>query len=186
MREQEAADLDAGRIRLADLDSDDDEYATGTNTKRGRKKKGRRKKGKKNRQVYLDDECDDIDDHVCEEVQEVAESAMDTTAITVDDESANEHDNEINLPNTTNSTNINDDVSTHDNYQEMDRDTLESESESEPHSWRCECCHKDFKSEKHFFQFDNHTKSKKHKEMLKKYEMRLAKGNEDLYNNQLV
>ena len=56
---------------------------------------------------------------------------------------------------------------THDNYQETNRDTLESqsESESEPHSWRCECCRKDFKSEK---QFDNHIKSKKHKEMSKK------------------
>ena len=174
MREQEAADLDAGRIRLADLDSDDDEYATGTNTKRGRKKKGRRKKGKKNRQVYSDDECDDIDDHVCEEVQEVTESTMDTTTITVDDESANEHDNEIDLLNATDITNINDDVLMHDNYQETDRDTLESESESEsePHSWRCECCRKDFKSEK---QFDNHIKSKKHKETLKKYETKLRK-----------
>jgi hypothetical protein len=40
MAEQEAADLNAGRVRLADLDSDDD-YDYGG--KRGHKKKGRRK-----------------------------------------------------------------------------------------------------------------------------------------------
>ena len=45
-------------------------------------------------------------------------------------------------------------------------------SEEEPDSWRCECCRKDFKSAK---QFENHERSKKHKETLKKYEKKLQK-----------
>lgn len=40
-----------------------------------------------------------------------------------------------------------------------------SESEEEPDFWRCEVCRKDFKSQG---QMENHLKSKKHKEMVKK------------------
>ena len=165
MREQEAADLDAGRIRLADLDSDD-EY-------RGRKKKGKRKKGKKNRQVYSDDERhNDNEDDVCQEVQEVTESTMDTVAATVNHENADVNDNEIDPLNTTNVTDIDNTTTHNNNDQKSNHNQSESESESEPDSWRCECCRKDFKSEK---QFDNHIKGKKHKESLKKYEMKLRK-----------
>jgi hypothetical protein len=48
----------------------------------------------------------------------------------------------------------------------------ESEEEEEPDSWRCECCRKDFNSKK---QFDNHIKSKKHEDMLMKYERNLQR-----------
>ena len=51
----------------------------------------------------------------------------------------------------------------------------ESSSEEEPDSWRCEICRKDFKSDK---QFENHERSKKHKEAVRKYQMKLRKETE--------
>ena len=57
MAEQETADLNAGRFRLADLDSDDD-YDYGG--KRGRKKKGKRK-GKGKKKNVVQNEVDDKD-----------------------------------------------------------------------------------------------------------------------------
>ena len=152
MREQEAADLDAGRIRLADLDSDN-EY----DKKIGRKKKTRRKRGKKNRQTYSSDE-----ESIADEMQEAdltndpdTNGENDTNG-TINMDANNETDG--NAVQDFGATSINDDSS--------------SEEESEPDSWRCECCRKDFKSEK---QFDNHIKSKKHKDTLKKYEKKLQK-----------
>ena len=81
MREQEAADLDAGRIRLADLDSDE-EYGG----KRGRKKKGKRKK---NKQVYSSSE----EEFDCGQTEGIADS----TTNSVDDPNDN-NDNDANLP----------------------------------------------------------------------------------------
>ena len=43
----------------------------------------------------------------------------------------------------------------------------DDESEEEPDVWKCEICRKEFKSEK---QLENHLKSKKHKDAVKKYE----------------
>lgn len=150
MRKQEAIDLDAGRIRLADLDSDD-EYTGG---RRGRKKKTKRKKGKKNRQTYAtsseeeyEDECD------MEETVEIAADLTEDAALNVEHDAAN---------------NIMDETLFAQQCVALDESN--SSEEEEPTSWRCECCRKDFKSEK---QFDNHIKSKKHKEMLKKYEKKL-------------
>lgn len=164
MREQEAADLDAGRIRLADLDSDD-EYGG----KRGRKKKGKRKKGKKNRQMYSSDEESDG------QVQEAIGVTNDTETNGQNDQNdANDvettplDDSTSHVANDDNA--CNDDVPGPDNIPSEEGSS--SEEESEPDSWRCECCRKDFKSEK---QFDNHIKSKKHKETLKKYEKKLQK-----------
>ena len=48
----------------------------------------------------------------------------------------------------------------------------EESSGEEPDSWRCAICRKDFKSDK---QFENHVRSKKHKEAVKKYQMKLRK-----------
>ena len=51
----------------------------------------------------------------------------------------------------------------------------EESSEKEPDSWRCEICRKDFKSDK---QFENHERSKKHKEAVRKWQMKLRKETE--------
>jgi DnaJ family protein A protein 5 len=64
---------------------------------------------------------------------------------------------------------VNDDVEDNIEYHSISSEE-ESESEEEPDSWRCECCRKDFKSAA---QFENHTKSKKHKEKWKQYEKKL-------------
>ena len=56
------------------------------------------------------------------------------------------------------------------NNMEIQSESSSEESEEEPDSWRCECCRKDFKSQK---QFENHERSKKHKETLKKYKKKL-------------
>jgi len=53
----------------------------------------------------------------------------------------------------------------------------ESESEDEPEVWRCEICRKDFKSEA---QLQNHMRSKKHKEAVKKHQAKLNKKEQEI------
>jgi len=174
LAEQEATDLDVGRIRLADLDSDDD-YDYGGKGKGRKKKKGKRR-GKNNKRNDFDsediDEVDapvDVTDTSAAEVEnddtdalEVDEEGNDSTPISddvdVDDSGSNQPDNDVDEDN---------DVE----YDSMSSEE-ESESEEEPDSWRCECCRKDFKSAA---QFENHAKSKKHKEKWKQYEKKLQK-----------
>jgi DnaJ family protein A protein 5 len=179
MREQEAADLDAGRIRLADLDSDDDDYGGG---KRGRKKKGGRRKGKKNHRQCSNVEDVTVDNDDDGVIQEVMDSSMDPSKdasingemdmngmvavesdAAISNETTNEDSHENNNPQP---------IPPDDESSSIEEEEEESEEEEEPDSWRCECCRKDFKSEK---QFDNHIKSKKHKDMLKKYEKKLQR-----------
>jgi DnaJ family protein A protein 5 len=52
---------------------------------------------------------------------------------------------------------------------------VESESETEPDIYLCECCRKEFKSEG---QMENHMKSKKHKEAFKKFQVKKKKEEE--------
>jgi hypothetical protein len=156
MREQEAADLDAGRIRLADLDSDDD-YGG----KRGRKKKGK-KRGKKNRQSYVDEDSDELELHEPETwVNGVPMNEANGEAAGLDATTNAGNDKEQNHDIQQTET---EQIAMH-NANEDDVSQSSSKVSSEPDSWRCECCRKDFKSEK---QFDNHVKSKKHKDTLKK------------------
>lgn len=53
----------------------------------------------------------------------------------------------------------------------------ETESETEPNIWWCECCRKEFKSEG---QVENHMKSKKHKEAYKKFQAKKKKEEADM------
>ena len=65
-----------------------------------------------------------------------------------------------------------------DDDEYLDDDDSESEfEEEEPDIWRCECCKKDFKS---LGQMENHMKSKKHKEALKKYQAKMKQKEEEL------
>jgi len=157
MAEQEAADLSAGRVRLADFD---DGYDYGG--KRGRKGK---KKGKKNRD--RDSSPDDHHDSIITDTDDndVVNVDCDNDGKTSNAEDEEDETNvEEDLCNDLNNVDIaaNDDISSSE----------ESSEEEEPDSWRCECCRKDFKSVK---QFENHERSKKHKEMLKKYEKKMEK-----------
>jgi len=171
LAEQEATDLDAGRIRLADLDSDDD-YDYGGKGKGRKKKKGKKRGKNNNRNDFEDEDMDEVDasvdvtDTSAAEAEnddadgpEVEENGNDSTLISDDvDESES---NQL----------VNDDVEDNIEYHSISSEE-ESESEEEPDSWRCECCRKDFKSAA---QFENHTKSKKHKEKWKQYEKKLQK-----------
>merc|ERR1711957_847738 len=163
MAEQEEADLNAGRTRLADLNDDHYEYGG----KRGRKKKGRRKSkgtGGNNKPIQNEergeDESSDID----------GRSNMDQHVTFTDEDGVNQDEDEkiegenSNI-NEANSDTTGDDICTALNSFHTDI-SIESSEDEEPDSWRCVCCRKDFKSLK---QFENHERSKKHKEPLKKY-----------------
>ena len=176
MAEQEAADLSAGRVRLADLDSDDD-YDYGV--KRGGRKKGRRKGKSKagdydavqNEEIFSEAtpaEADDNDETIEDANDETDEKKVDfgvsssvlhfTSGVAIVKDNVQDiccGVDEIDI--------ASNGGTSHDSSEEED---------DEPDSWRCECCRKDFKSQK---QFENHEQSKKHKEMLKKYERKFQK-----------
>lgn len=152
LREAEMEDLDAGRIRLADLsDSDDDYY-------RGGRKKG--KKGKKNKRRGRNKE-ESSDDEALTDVNTMTQEGDSEANIMVEeDDILDILENEMDA-----GSDINGNVACTQVQEESD-DYEESSSEEEPEFYRCECCRKTFKSEK---QLENHLKSKKHKENYKKW-----------------
>ena len=189
--ELEAEDLNAGRIRLADLDDGDEFY---DNKRRGKKKK----KGKKNKsKVEYDspveaNENEIADFHLAagdeqieyQDVRHVVEAESSNLAESFE---ANGHTAaEVLVPEQDN-TSINYEktgFTAIDGFLDTkSREAIsdasiseEEESEEVPDEWRCECCRKEFKSRG---QMDNHMKSKKHKETWAKYEKILAKMDQD-------
>lgn len=154
LREAEEEDLNAGRVRLADLDDSDDEYyGKGRKGRKGRKKKGKKKKKK---QYYSSSDEED--------------NAVDEGAVNETDEK-----NEVDASNTNNEQT--EDTDALDALDALDTLNLENdadlsdssyeEEEPEPQIWKCEICKKTFKSEA---QFENHLRSKKHKEAFKKWQ----------------
>ena len=173
MAEQEASDLDAGRIRLADLDSDDDYDYGGGKGKGRKKKKGKKKRGKNKKR-------NDFDNEDVEEV-DASVDAPDKTAL----ETENDAEIDVEIDSTVHldadvaitddigdSEIIEQEIDDVENNVEYDYLSSEEESEEEPESWRCECCRKDFKSAA---QYENHLKSKKHKEKWKQYQKKLER-----------
>lgn len=177
MAVQEATDLDAGRIRLADLDSDDD-YDYGGKVKGRKKKKGGRKGGKNKNcnngrddfdeiDIEKVDTCADASDDVADKsateangLEEFDDSVHDATPA-LDDIEPEPESNQLDNSNE-------EDITDYDSLSSEDKE----ESDEDPDSWRCECCRKDFKSAA---QLENHVKSKKHKEKWKQYEKKLQK-----------
>ncbi len=152
LREAEINDLDAGRIRLADLsDSDDDYY-------RGGRKKG--KKGKRNKrrskQREPSDEDEETEVHGTAGMQEEGSDRQEDDVSVVDGSNFGDNNNSTPV-----------DKAIDDMLHEDEYESSSSEEESEPEIFRCECCRKTFKSDK---QLENHLKSKKHKETLKKWQ----------------
>ena len=179
MEKAEEEDRLRGRIRLADLE-DDYDYGGGKKKKRGKKK---------NRKQQA------IEKKEAEEVEPETTSANPEDA---DDnsESAPTTDGETNdkLPSSpVSSINGTDAVEHDDQQQQTIEDPLfsevddviveeddyfsESESEDEPEVWRCEICKKDFKSEG---QYQNHLRSKKHKEAMKKHNAKLKRKEQEI------
>jgi len=187
MAEQETVDLNAGRIRLADLDSDDDyDYGGG---KRGRKKKGKKRgKGKKGgKKNTIEKEADlqnDIDDLDNTNGMEQDETIKDESGVDQDDDEKKDETHtllnaEVDLKNEEIDAEANVDDELGNEVANLDLASSEEsseEEEEEPTSWRCEICRKEFKSLK---QFENHLRSKKHKEMVKKNEKKMKKLKEE-------
>ena len=184
--EAEAADVAAGRVRLADLDDSDDDFYGGGRRKGKKGKKGRKKK-KKNRWSSDEEEDDDKNKKDADETDnadvekddlppsaqsvEGSEEGEDGADNSQQDAGFVEGEAEVVVGGA-----VEDEAAAAAEY--LDDDELDDESSyvssssEEPDFWRCECCRKDFKSEK---QLENHLKSKKHKEAMKKYEKKLAK-----------
>ncbi|GKZ00259.1 hypothetical protein MPSEU_000978800 [Mayamaea pseudoterrestris] len=151
----EQADLLAGRIRLADLD-DDYDYGGG---KKGKKKKN---KGRKQQQVLTDS------DEEPEQTEEaIGDEAVNQATEATEDPTDGSHEPIGADETVTSSVSQQQDAEIVDDELGDAEDSFESDDEeSEPETWRCECCRKDFKSEG---QLENHFQSKKHKAAFKKW-----------------
>lgn len=150
----EEADLLAGRVRLADLD---DDYDYGG----GKKKKGKKKNGRKQWNSDGDDDNVLDDDDVENEQGWEAASVLEGDAEGTDGTDHQSIDNSNKIDGDGSGVHLGVD-SAHDQD-----DDLASDVSSEPDTWRCECCRKDFKSEG---QLENHFNSKKHKAVWKKWQ----------------
>merc|ERR1712032_738736 len=137
MGEQAAADLNAGRTRLADLYDDDYDYGG----KRGRKKKGKRKgKGKGSKDIEMQNREDCADKRSISDDQNNLD--QDITIINEDGLDPGHDENKVetvaissgcdNSPNE-------DDVCIALNALNAAIGS-ESSEEEEAESWRCECC----------------------------------------------
>ena len=185
MAEAEARDMAAGRVRLADLDDSDDDFY---GSKRRKGKKGKRGKKKKKNRWSSDEEQEedtekknDAESHTSEQQQQCQDDVQDAEK---DEKPGNDgeeiHNAELSndigeFKIASNEAPPAEHTGEFDNYGEEEEESYYSsseEEEEEPEFWRCECCRKDFKSEK---QLENHLKSKKHRETWKKYEKKLKK-----------
>lgn len=168
MKETELEDLNAGRIRLADLDDSDDDDLYGG--RRGRKSKKGRKKGRKNRTRQWSSSSDSEDDahgngsndaNVDEDTDDMDQIARKTPE--------KEQDSDI-----LDALNVLDtaDLLAEQALSESSYDEEEQDQDLDPLIWKCEFCSKTFKSEA---QFENHLNSKKHKETFKKWQKKNKK-----------
>lgn len=145
LREQESSDVNAGRVRLADLDDSDEEYYY---KKKGRKGKKMKRKSKHSQQPS------DSEENIEESEENVG----------VDEEIVS--DNEADQCEE-NGSDIVEEMLAQDLAEvEFNEESIEDSSEEEPEIFKCECCRKTFKSDK---QLENHENSKKHKEAYKKW-----------------
>lgn len=180
MLEMEKTDLNAGRVRLADLnDSDDDYYGGGRKGRKG--KKGRKKKGKKNKpqwssdeeEVEVENDKEEVEVDVAaendEETNSNKEEGNDNAAENVTEEKTKD-DNDVEEKSEEAGVGVLDileHLDLHEEQGELSDSSYEEEEDLEPKVWKCEFCKKTFKSEA---QFDNHLNSKKHKELFKKFQ----------------
>ena len=185
MAEAEARDTAAGRVRLADLDDSDDDFYGGKRRKGKKGKKGR--KLKRNR--WSSDEEDRANENEDECENKVAGrvnngKCIETTCANEGGDNDDKSKIEAEKKKVMQQGGLVADEDDTDIFDSGDDNNIispsgaesNSSSEEEPDFWRCECCRKDFKSEK---QLENHMKSKKHREAWKKYEKKLRKEAEE-------
>lgn len=162
LREQESCDMNAGRVRLADLDDSDDEYYF---KKKGRKGKKIKRKSKNIQQPSDSEEnLAEVEDNNGESVKNEGEEE---DIVNGDDESVHDNSNSSQVQCDENEIDIVEEMLAQDLEEvELDDDSNEDSSEDELEVFKCECCRKTFKSDK---QLENHENSKKHKEAYKKW-----------------
>jgi len=174
MRDAAQEDLDAGRIRLADLDDSEDDYYGSRKGKKGKKK------GRKQCWSSDEEEEEEVADENAEDEDEVDATPWPIRQIYGRDEpteNSNEDDNGEEAQLDTSQTEgavHNDTLDALNDLDELsiaDEDDVSDDSYEEDEDvekiWKCEFCKKTFKSEA---QFDNHLNSKKHKETFKKFQ----------------
>ena len=166
MEKEEEEDRLRGRIRLADLE-DDYDYGGGKKKKRG-KKKNRKQQAKEKEQEELAEAAAETIATNPENGDENSESGEATPASPIDGADAAQNDDDQQQQ-------IEEPLAPE--IAEDDVDYSESESEDEPESWRCDICRKEFKSEG---QYQNHLRSKKHKEAVKKHEAKMKKKEQQI------
>lgn len=181
--ETEKKDLNAGRVRLADLnDSDDDYYGGGRKGKKG--KKGRKGKKGKNKPQWSSDEEEVVevendkeqvenDEKEVENGEEKDNSKEETNDDAVEnatEEKTEDDDDDEGESEEAGVLGALEDLDLAEEQGELSDSSYEEEEDLEPEIWKCEFCKKTFKSEA---QFDNHLKSKKHKEIYKKFQSKI-------------
>jgi len=190
MNEAEMEDLNAGRIRLADLEDSDDDYRDRKGKRRGKRrgKKGKRKQwsdtesdneenatppaqtdGDADNGCAADEEEENEDGTLNHEKEGEDNLTTPDLSIEVTDEgcTANNDENDDTLNHAT-ETLSNEEINPN-NIESFDNDDSsydKTDEEEVQDIWRCECCRKDFKSDN---QLANHLKSKKHKVKFKKW-----------------
>ena len=166
MEKEEEEDRLRGRIRLADLE-DDYDYGGGKKKKRGKKKNRKQQAIEKQQEEVAQAEAETAATNP-ENGDENSESGEATPASPIDGADAAQNDDDQQQQ-------IEEPLAPE--IAEEDADYSESESEDEPESWRCDICRKDFKSEG---QYQNHLRSKKHKEAVKKHEAKMKKKEQQI------
>lgn len=163
LQQAEMDDLNAGRIRLADLsDSDDDYYYRGKKGKKGKKGKRNKRQNRQMESSSSDEEDEDETDTQNDTIEDskTTLNVADNANVHLNTDEGEDGDDIINEL-------LEEDARLHAQGEEdIFCDEESSEDESEPEVYRCECCRKTFKSDA---QLDNHLKSKKHKEAYKKW-----------------
>jgi DnaJ homolog subfamily A member 5 len=175
LAQAEEMDRLLGRIRLADLEQDEDdsyEYA-GKKKRKGKKKnKGRTNNQEQEEEEEQQEQQQQQDDDAQQETEQTPTEQLKNNA-------DNDQEKDESLPQQF-STNNDDDGEVHhpvdDNSNNCSASSSstaaedDEEEEEEPDFWRCDCCKKDFKSQG---QLDNHMNSKKHKDAYKKYQKKM-------------
>ena len=165
MEKAEEEDRLRGRIRLADLE-DDYDYGGGKKKKRGKKKNKKQQAKEQQQQQAEEEEANDETPETTPEdnAESTPDGETDETPAPVSPIDGADDQQQA----------VDDEPMT----SEVDYSSeSESSEEEEPEVWRCDICKKDFKSEG---QYQNHMKSKKHKEAVKKHNAKMKRKEQEI------
>jgi DnaJ family protein A protein 5 len=174
--EAEEADRLAGRVRLADLE-DDYDYGGGKKKKRG---KGKKKKNRKQEEEEEAAAAAAAAEEILEPTLENGETegGADESELNGEPETetldvnAEEKEIVVDQEPAPPAVIVDEPAVILEEDDGDDNSESEAENEENPDDWRCECCHKEFKSAG---QMENHMTGKKHKEAFEIYQAKMKK-----------